>query len=92
MSSDRDSLRKLEILGTSGAAILGAGVGLLLARWLAPIALPLFLVGLVVHSWAMYARHRLESRGGVVRAWWEIGAYWICWLALAGLLIYAFVA
>lgn len=92
MTPDRDALRRLEILGATGAAVLGAGLGLLLARWLAPFAVPLLLAGIAVHAWGMFARHRLESRQGIVRAGWEDAAYWACWLTLAALLLYAFIA
>ena len=90
MPEDRDLMRKAEILSTTGAGVLGAGLGLLLARWLAPLALVLFLAGIAAHAWGMYARHRLESRAGVARARWEDPVYWTCWIALAGLLAYAF--
>ena len=84
-------MRRAEILSTTGAGVLGAGIGLLLARWLASLALALFAVGIAAHAWGMYARHRLDSRTGVVRARWEEPVYWLCWIALASVLAYAFV-
>ena len=90
MTNHRDLMRRAEILSTTGAGVLGAGLGLLLACWLAPFAVVLFLAGVAAHAWGMYARHRLESRAGVVRARWENLVYWTCWIALAGILVYAF--
>jgi hypothetical protein len=86
----RQLMRRAEVLSTSGAAVLGAGVGLLLDRWLAPLALPLLLAGMAVHAWGMYSRHRLESDSGVRRAKWEGPLYWLCWIGLVGLVAYAF--
>jgi hypothetical protein len=40
----------LELLGGVGAAILGAGVALVFRHVLAPLAVPLLLVGLVAHG------------------------------------------
>ena len=90
MPNNRDLMRRAEILSTTGAGVLGAGIGLLLGRWLAPLALTLFVAGIAAHAWGMYARHRLESRTGVVRARWEEPVYWLCWIALASVLAYAF--
>jgi len=87
---NRDVMCRAEILSTAGAAVLGAGLGLLLGRWLAPLTLPLFGVGITTHAWGMYERHRLVSRTGVMRARWEEPVYWICWIAPASILIYAF--
>lgn len=89
-ADSRAALRRAEFLSTTGAGLLGAGVGLLLERWLAPVATPLFLAGAAAHAWGMYARHRLESRVGVARAKWEEPLYWLCWLAIAGVAAYAF--
>jgi len=82
MPENRELIRRSEIPSTTGAAVLGAG--------LAPFGLALFLARLAAHAWGMYARHRLECRASVARARWGDPVYWICWIALAGMLIYAF--
>lgn len=92
MPENRDSIRRAEILSTTGAGVLGAGIGLLLGRWLAPFALALLVVGIAAHAWGMYARHQLDSRTGVVRARWEEPVYWLCWIALGGVVAYAFLS
>ena len=87
---ERSAIRKAEILSTTGAAIAGAGLALLLERWLSPAALPLLVAGLAAHGWGMFQRRRLEAHSGIARAGWEAPVYWICWLALAAILLYAF--
>ena len=87
---ERNSIRKAEILSVTGAAILGAGLALLLERWLSPVGVPLLVLGVLTHGFAMFQRRRLEGRAGVARATWEGPAYWLCWIALGGTLLYAF--
>ena len=90
MFENRSLMRRAEVLSTSGAAVLGAGVGLLLDRWLAPVALALVIAGAAAHAWGMYSRHRLDSSAGIARARWEEPVYWLCWLAIAAITAYAF--
>ena len=82
-TSTRSATKGAEILSTVGAAFLGAGLALLLQRWLATAAVPLLLVGIAAHGYGMFARRRLESRAGVHFARWEQALYWGCWFALA---------
>jgi polyferredoxin len=89
---ERNSIRKAEILSVTGAAALGAGLALLLERWLSPVAVPLLVLGALTHGFAMLQRRRLEEHAGVARAAWEGPAYWLCWIALVAILLYAFVA
>jgi len=80
-------VKRAELLSSLGAGILGAGIGLLLANTLAGYAPLILLLGLVAHSIGMFKKHQLEQ-GGQVRIWWVDALYWLCWLALAVLLIY----
>jgi hypothetical protein len=41
---------RFELLGGVGAAVLGAGVGLVFRTVLTPLAVPLLLMGLVLHG------------------------------------------
>ena len=79
---------RFELLGGIGAAVLGAGVGLILKDLLAPLAFPLLLVGLVVHGWAMLGKHRLDASGPAAMPLWSLWAYWACWALIAGLIVY----
>ena len=67
----RSRIKAAELLSTLGAAVLGAGVALLLQRWLVRFAVPILVVGLAVHAWGMFQKHRAESAEDVRRAPWE---------------------
>lgn len=79
--------KRAELLSAFGAGVLGAGIGLLLANSLAGYTVPILLLGLISHSLGMIQKHQLE-RGRYVRIWWAESLYWICWLALAVLLVH----
>ena len=81
-------LKRAETTSSIGAGVLGAGLGLLMAEWLAPHAVLILLAGLLTHVWGMYDKHRLEARTGAARLWWADLLYWGCWLGLLGMLAY----
>lgn len=81
-------MKRAETTSSVGAGVLGAGVGLLAARWLQPIAVPILIAGLVMHAWGMYDKHRLEGGPSAARIWWVELLYWGCWAGLAALLGY----
>lgn len=91
MDVTQKRLKKLELLGSFGAGILGAGIALVLVRWVQPYALPILMVGILSHGWAMLAKNRLERQANIAEPTWAIAAEWICWLMIAGLLIYIIV-
>lgn len=80
-------IKRAELLSSFGAGILGAGIGLLLANALAGYAPMILLLGLAAHSIGMFKKHQLEQ-GRYVRVWWVDSLYWLCWLALAVLLLF----
>jgi len=80
-------VKKAELLSSLGAGVLGAGIALLLPNQLAPYAIPILLLGLISHAVGMSQKHRLEQKGEIVRIWWAETLYWLCWLALAALLV-----
>lgn len=88
MDTSFKNVKRLELLGALGAGILGAGIGLLLSRWLLPFALPILIVGIVSHVWAMWAKKRMERQFNLARPAWVIAAEWICWLMIASLIVY----
>ncbi|MDV3294817.1 MAG: hypothetical protein LOY01_03235 [Brachybacterium paraconglomeratum] len=77
-------LQALELASALGVLALGLGLGVLLAAPLRTVAVPLVIVGGVVHGAAMLRRHRLERLAGASPAWWRELLYWICFLLLAG--------
>jgi hypothetical protein len=80
---------RFELLGGIGAAVLGAGVGLVFRDLVAALAFPLLIVGLIVHGWAMWGKHRLDASGSIALPRWTVWAYWTCWALIAGLAVYA---
>jgi hypothetical protein len=80
-------VKKAELLSSLGAGVLGAGIALLLPNQLAPYAILILLLGLVSHAVGMSQKHQLEQQGEVVPLWWAEALYWLCWLALAALLL-----
>lgn len=86
----RSAIRRAELLSTVGAGVLGAGVSLLLEPWVGATGLQLLVVGIVLHSFGMYQRRRLEDQGHPVRPSWENVLYWGCWILLAGLVAWIF--
>lgn len=88
MSGKPNELKRAELTAVIGAGVLGGGVALLLDRALKPYMLPILLLGLVVHGWGMYDKHRLGSQADMARIWWVEWLYRGCWVALLGLGLY----
>lgn len=83
-------LRLAELTSTSGAGVLGIGIGVITSTYLRDLGLPLLAVGLLLHAWGMTDKHRLETAAGNIRSWWATMLYWICWallLAMAGYIV-----
>ena len=78
--------KRAELAGATGAGVLGVGLGALLAQWTAPYAMPLLVVGVLLHGWGMLENHRLEAGADVPR--WSAALYWACWAALAVLIVW----
>jgi len=80
-----------ELASGLGAAVLGAGLALVLPEWLRTCAIPLLMGGVLVHGAGMTLKYRLEARGGPPLRW-ERGLFWLCWALLAMLGIWIAVA
>jgi O-antigen/teichoic acid export membrane protein len=76
-------LKQAELMSALGAGVLGAGLGAMLANWLAAFAVAAMLIGVAVHGWAMFEKRRIENMRGQPRATWESVLYWSCWFILA---------
>jgi len=81
-------IKRAELLSSIGAGVLGGGIALLLAKFLAPYAIPILLLGLISHAIGMSRKHGLEQQSQSVRVWWAEALYWFCWLALVALLLF----
>ena len=76
--------KRADLAGSTGAGMLGVGLGALSAQWTAPYAMLLLAMGVLLHGWGMLEKHRLEA-GADVPAW-STALYWTCWVMLAVLL------
>jgi hypothetical protein len=83
----KSRLKAAELLSSTGALVLGVGLGAALAGYIGRAALPVLVVGVVSHGWGMLQKHRLESGDDYRPASWEAALYWGCWVALAALLL-----
>jgi hypothetical protein len=79
-------LKRAETTSAIGAGILGAGIGILFGATLQPFGIPALLLGLVMHAWGMFDKHRLETDAVLPRVWWVELLYWVCWVTLVALL------
>jgi hypothetical protein len=83
-------IRLAELTSGLGAAVLGLGLGVVMASYLSNLGVPILVAGLLLHAWGMTDKHRLEANPDVPSAWWVTALYWGCWLllgALAGFLV-----
>lgn len=85
---DQERIKRLDLLGGLGAGVLGAGLALLFAQWLAPFAIPVLILGIGAHGWAMYHKGCLERREGLTLPRWTSAAEGICWILLGLLVVY----
>ena len=79
--------RRAEVTGSLGAGVLGAGLGAALGDTVGGAALPLIVLGGVMHAWGMWDKHRLET-AAATRPRWDTLLYWTCWVLLLGLGVY----
>lgn len=70
-----------------GAIVLGAGLGQLAPQDLRDLAVPLLVVGIVVHGVGMSLKHRFD-RAARQPLWWEAALFWLCWACLAGMAVW----
>lgn len=84
-----DRLRLAELTSGIGAVVLGIGLGVLLSDRLAGFRFAV--LGIAVHGWGMYDRHRQERSQGAVDPWWAAALYWACWIGLAGMLAWVMI-
>ena len=84
--------KRIDLAGSAGAGVLGVGLGALFGAALRPIAVPLLVVGGVLHGWSMLARHQRERAADVTLPAWSVALFWLCWGALLALGAYLLLA
>jgi hypothetical protein len=75
-----------------GALVLGVGLGALFPSWFATEAALITVIGLMLHGFGMWDKHRLEAQAHAETGRWMLALYWVCWLLLAGVAVFVFVA
>lgn len=80
----RGTVKGAELASGLGAIVLGAGLALLAPQRIEEFAVPLLLVGIVVHGGGMTLKMRLE-KAQASPAWWETALFWLCWACLIAL-------
>jgi hypothetical protein len=81
-------LRLAELTSSLGAGVIGVGIGVLLASRIGGLAVPVLVVGALLHGWGMLDKHRIQRSAGAVDPWWSRGLYWLCWGLLAAMALY----
>jgi hypothetical protein len=79
-------LKYVQLAGSTGAGVLGAGLGALFAQWAAPYAVPLILLGVVMHGWGMLEGRRLDAAAETPL--WSKALHWLCWIILGILIVW----
>ena len=79
-NNSRARLKSAELLSTTGALVLGVGLGAALSTYIGSVAVLLLVAGIASHGFGMLQKHRLEAKQGYAPAWWEAALYWGCWL------------
>jgi hypothetical protein len=91
MEGSSSRLKIAELTSSMGAGILGGAIALFLSEFLKSYTIPIFSIGLFMHVWGMYDKHKIESGLSSTRVWWVETLYYVCWAVLIGLVIYIIV-
>jgi len=79
-------LKLAELTSGVGALVLGLGLGALFPQWFGRLAGAITVVGLSLHAFGMWDKHRVEGAIRDRTRFWAAVLYWVCWLLLAGVL------
>ena len=79
-------LKLAELTSGVGALVLGVGLGSLFPHWFGSIGGLVTFVGLTLHAFGMWDKHRLEAHSEAHSPLWIVAFYWACWLLLAAVL------
>ena len=80
-------LKLAELTSGIGALVLGAGLAVLMPRLFEGFGAAITAIGLSLHAFGMWDKHRLEAREGHVDPSWVLALYWVCWLLLGGVVV-----
>lgn len=77
------------LLSSVGAAIAGAGVGMMAVSSPVSLKWAVLVVGVVAHLAGMVGRRRVQHAQNYQFARWEHIGYWACWIAIVAVAGYA---
>jgi hypothetical protein len=81
-------LKLPELTSSVGALVLGIGLGALFATRVAGAAGVVAVAGVFVHAFGMWDKRRLETRIRASDGPIALALYWVCWVLLAGILVF----
>jgi hypothetical protein len=84
-------LKLAELTSGIGALVLGIGLGTIFAQWVGAAAGIVTFAGVAVHAFGMWDKHRLETQKDAGSDRLVVALYWVCWVMLAGVLLYLIV-
>ncbi len=81
-------MKLAELTSGVGALVLGIGLGALFSTWMGRAAGIVAFAGMLVHAFGMWDKHRLEANTATNDGPFVTALYWVCWLMLAGVLVF----
>jgi hypothetical protein len=79
-------LKLAELTSGVGALVLGVGLGALFPQLFGDVAGAITVVGISLHAFGMWDKHRVEGRDQAENPLWVMVSYWGCWLLLPSVL------
>ena len=76
-------MKLAELTSGVGALVRGIGIGSLFPEWFGGVAGLITIVGLMLHAFGMWDKHRFERSLVTTNPAWVVALYWICWALLA---------
>ena len=76
-------MKLAELTSGVGALVLGIGIGSLFPEWFGGVAGLITIVGLMLHAFGMWDKHRQEKTLTSSNPTWVVALYWLCWALLA---------
>ena len=76
-------MKRVELLVSVGAGVLGVGLGAVFASIFGSIGAALIVLGVTMHGTGMWQRHQLDLTTNAALPTWTSVLYGGCWLALA---------
>jgi len=76
-------LKLAELTAGVGHSCSESVLGAPFPQWVGPAAGLITVVGVSLHAFGMWDKHRLEAQSHANNPTWVVALYWVCWLLLA---------